>query len=76
MTNLEDEHAASVRALQARQELRAARELVSDEEWTLLCAVGEGRRYDEIAARTGRSSGALRIRILRLRHRLSAALAA
>jgi DNA-directed RNA polymerase specialized sigma24 family protein len=76
LTHLEVEHPAIERALHERQELRKARELVTDEEWTLLCAVSEGRGYDEIATRTGRSSGALRIRILRLRHRLSAALAA
>jgi hypothetical protein len=72
----ENEQAASERALHARQELRAVRELVSNEEWALLYAVSEGGGYDEIAARTGRSSGALRVRILRLRHRLSVALAA
>jgi DNA-binding NarL/FixJ family response regulator len=74
---LEEEHVLSEeRALYARQELRAVRELVTNEEWTLLCSVSEGRGYDEIAARTGRSSGALRVGVSRLRHRLRAALAA
>ena len=76
MADREDEHAASERAFHARQELRAARELVAAEEWALLYAVAEGRGYDEIAVRTGRSSGALRIHILRLRHKLTIAMAA
>lgn len=76
MVRLADEHAASERELLAQQKLRAVRELVTDEEWTLLYAVSEGRGYAEIAAITGRNSGALRIRILRLRLRLRVALAA
>lgn len=79
MTYLETEYdAARERALQARQGLRAARRLVTDQEWALLYAVGEGWSYAQIAAKTGtgRSSGALRVRILRLRRRLSVALVA
>jgi DNA-directed RNA polymerase specialized sigma24 family protein len=70
MTRPEDEYRASERALHARQELQEVKELFTGEEWTLLWAVGEGREYDEIAAKTGKSAGALRVRILRLRHRL------
>src|SRR4051794_6803288 len=36
MARSEDDHAASERVLNARQELHAARELVTEEEWRLL----------------------------------------
>jgi hypothetical protein len=76
MAGLEDVDGATERALQARHELRAVRKLVSDEEWMLLWARSEGSGYAEMAASTGKTSGALRVRILRLRHKLRVALAA
>jgi DNA-binding NarL/FixJ family response regulator len=62
--------------VQARQHLRIVRERVTDEEWTLLSDIGEGGSYDEIAAVASTSSGALRVRIQRLRQRICGALAA
>jgi hypothetical protein len=57
-------------AAAARQALRAAQVQVSHEDWALLCAVGEGRDYGELAAGRGVSAGYLRVRVLRLRRGL------
>jgi hypothetical protein len=59
-------------ALDAQQQLRAVREHVNDNDWALLNAIGEGRDYKEIAAAKGISAGGLRVRVLRLRHGLTA----
>jgi len=76
MTHSEDVHSASEGAPQARLKLRAVKRLATAEEWMLLRARSDGWDYAEIAARTGMTTGTLRVRILRLRQRLSVALAA
>ncbi len=64
----EDYFADPEGAFAARQALRAAQVLVAnDDDWALLCAVGEGYDYGEIAAARGVSTGQLRVRVLRLR---------
>ena len=65
--------------VKARQHLWIVRDRVTDEDWALLSAVGAGSAYSEIAVAAGTaaaSSGALRVRVQRLRQRLSDALAA
>ena len=56
--------------LQARQQLRIVRAAVTDQEWALLSDVGAGTSYGEIAAATSASSGALRVRVQRLRRKV------
>lgn len=68
---LEDRMADPEEVVAARRALRAAQMMVSHEDWALLCAVGEGHEYAEIAAAQGVSVGQLRIRVLRLRRRLA-----
>ncbi|SRR6266481_4452682 len=57
-------------ALDARRHLRRIRARVTAEEWALLRAVGEGFEYKELAVASNAATGALRIRVLRLRRRL------
>jgi hypothetical protein len=54
----------------ARRQLRALRATVSEADWLLLVAVGEGRDYGEIANVLGATPGSLRVRVLRLRRDL------
>jgi hypothetical protein len=55
--------------LQARAELRSIRAKVISSDWHLLCAVGVGLEYAEIATVKGASTGALRVRVSRLRRK-------
>ncbi|MGC2830049.1 MAG: hypothetical protein WB994_10450 [Candidatus Acidiferrum sp.] len=59
-------------AFDARRHLRRIRARVSAEEWALLRAVGDGFEYKELAVASNAATGALRIRVLRLRRRLAA----
>jgi hypothetical protein len=43
---------------------------VTPADWDLLSAIGEGCSYQEVAAKTGQTPGALRVRVTRLRKRL------
>lgn len=58
-------------AVAARQTLRTAQAQVAIDDWMLLCAVGEGCEYGEIAAARNGSPGQLRVRVLRLRRKLT-----
>lgn len=58
-----DRHAVTYAGLH----LRAAEAVVTPADWLFLRALGEGRRYDELAATLGVSPASLRIRALRLR---------
>jgi len=62
--------------VRARQHLRIIKGSVSENDWMLLCDLGAGCNYDEIAATTGASAGALRVRAHRLRDEFVRALAA
>lgn len=62
--------------VRARQHLRIIRGSVSDDDWMLLCDLGAGCSYDEIAATAGSSAGVLRVRAHRLRNEFVPALAA
>jgi len=53
-------------------QLSRAKAIMTSEDWDLLCAVGEGRKYEEIAAESKVPSGRLRVRVLRLRKTLRA----
>ena len=66
----EFEHEERERVLQVREDLRTAKARATGEEWALLRAVGDGSTYAEIATEVGASSGALRVRVLRLRNAL------
>jgi DNA-directed RNA polymerase specialized sigma24 family protein len=57
-------------AIDARLQLRAAKAMVTPDEWALLWAIGAGYKYAEIAAAASIAAGALRIRVLRLRRTL------
>jgi len=70
------DHVEFESAALARIDLRKVRAQTTAVEWVLLSEVAEGRSYDEIAASTGVSSGALRVRILRIRHRIAGTFAA
>jgi DNA-directed RNA polymerase specialized sigma24 family protein len=59
-------------AVHARRQLLRMRTLVTAEEWALLCAVGEGFEYKELAVASKTAPGALRIRVFRLRRKLAA----
>jgi len=59
-------------ALHARRRLLRIRSRVTAEEWALLRAVGEGFEYKELAVASKAATGALRIRVLRLRRKLAA----
>jgi hypothetical protein len=59
-----------------RQELALLEAFAGRQDWALLCAVAEGRRYAEIAAETQVTPGSLRARVLRLRRTFAAAAAA
>jgi hypothetical protein len=54
----------------ARRRLEVLRAMVSEADWLLLIAVGEGRDYGEIASGLGVTPGSLRVRVLRLRREL------
>jgi sigma-70-like protein len=62
--------------VEVRQELALLEALAGGQDWALLCAVAEGRRYAEIAVQTHVSPGSLRARVLRLRRTFAAAAAA
>jgi hypothetical protein len=59
-------------ALAARDTLRIAGSMVSNQDWGVLRQLAEGYSYAEVAAQTGSSSGRLRVRVLRCRQRLAA----
>lgn len=59
-------------ALDARHALAAIQRNVSDNSWKLLTDVAIGTDYEEIARKTPARSGALRIKVLRLRRELLA----
>ncbi|PZP44812.1 MAG: hypothetical protein DI601_11220 [Azospirillum brasilense] len=58
-------------ALHARLMLEAIRSRLTEPEWDILCDIGAGRSYDEIAEARGGTPGACRVRVLRLRRTLS-----
>jgi hypothetical protein len=58
--------------LEARNELRIARSKVAAGEWGVLTAVGVGREYFEIAGSLRMNSAATRVRVMRLRRKISA----
>lgn len=53
--------------VEARQRLNALRAMLSEADWLLLVAVGEGREYAEIATALGVTVEGLRVRVFRLR---------
>jgi DNA-binding NarL/FixJ family response regulator len=53
--------------VRARQHLRIIKGSVSEDDWMLLRDLGAGCSYHEIAATAGTSTGALRVRVHRLR---------
>lgn len=55
----------------ARQALRITQAQVDEDDWVLLRAIGEGYEYGEIAVDQDISAGHLRVRVLRLRGRLT-----
>ena len=57
-------------ALHARLTLETIRSQLAGPDWDILCEVGAGRSYDEIAAARGGTPGGSRIRVLRLRRSL------
>jgi hypothetical protein len=59
-------------ALIARHELDIARSRVSERDWSVLCQVGSGCGYAELASVNGGTSGGWRVRVLRLRRQLAA----
>jgi DNA-directed RNA polymerase specialized sigma24 family protein len=58
--------------VQARQRLRIVKAATTEDEWALLGNIGEGSSYQEIAAASGASAGALRVRVRRAREKLNA----
>lgn len=59
-------------AINAGLTLKAIQRRLTGSEWDVLCDVGAGRSYDEIAKVRGGTSGSYRIRVLRLRRTLIA----
>ena len=59
-------------AIHARLTLEAIRSCLTESEWDVLCDVGAGRSYDEIAEARDSTPGGCRIRVLRLRRTLAA----
>ncbi len=57
--------------LHAGLTLKAIRSRVTVSEWDILCDVGAGRSYDEIAEARGGTPGRCRVRVLRLRRALA-----
>lgn len=57
--------------LAARQDLQAVKAQIQGNDWALLCEIGAGRAYSEMAAVRGVSEGQLRVRVLRLRRELA-----
>jgi hypothetical protein len=62
--------------LDVRSELRIAQSKVSDADWDLLTAIGIGNDYSEIKKRSGSSTAATRVRVMRLRRQVVASKAA
>jgi DNA-directed RNA polymerase specialized sigma24 family protein len=62
-----DRDAGRHAATYAQLQLRAAKAVLPPSDWHFLRALGEGHRYDELAAALGVSPASLRIRALRLR---------
>jgi hypothetical protein len=58
-------------ALHARLTLQAMQGRLAGPDWDILCEVGTGRSYEEIAAVWGGTPGGSRIRVLRLRRALA-----
>ena len=58
-------------AVHARLTLEAIRSRLAGPDWDMLCDIGAGRSYDEIAAVRGGTPGGSRVRILRLRRGLA-----
>jgi hypothetical protein len=63
-------------ALHCRHELLRIKAQLGIRAWTILRAVGEGWSYKELATAAGMTPGNLRVRILRLRHRIGTQVAA
>lgn len=55
--------------LDARAELRIVERTVSESDWYVLCAVGEGADYTSVAELLGVTAASLRVRVWRLRRR-------
>jgi hypothetical protein len=62
-------------AAQARRELQLLKAFLADHEWNLISAVAVGNSYDEIAVASGVGAGALRVRVERIRRKVSRRLA-
>lgn len=58
-------------ALHARLTLQAMKGRLARPDWDILCEVGTGRSYEEIAAVRGGTPGGTRVRVLRLRRGLA-----
>ena len=58
-------------ALHARLTLETIRSRLTGPDWDILCEVGSGRSYDEIAAVRGGTPGGSRVRVLRLRRTIA-----
>jgi hypothetical protein len=58
--------------LEARDELKAARDRVTDGEWNLLAELTDGRPYSSVASETKTTEGALRTKVARIRQKLAA----
>jgi hypothetical protein len=56
-------------AVEARHALRAIEAEASQEQWTLLSAIGHGESYDQLGITIGIAAGAVRARVFRLRRR-------
>jgi DNA-directed RNA polymerase specialized sigma24 family protein len=57
--------------LDARQQLHQIELKIPVNDWSLLCRVGSGQNYDEIANAIGATPGSLRTRVTRLRGQLA-----
>ena len=58
-------------ALHARMMLESIRSRLTKPDWDILCDVGVGRSYNEIAAVRGGAPGGSRVQVLRLRRTLA-----
>ncbi|MGH9343569.1 MAG: hypothetical protein ACRD19_07405 [Terriglobia bacterium] len=70
--HLADQESAknSADIVDARRRLHLIKHSVTSQEYALLLAVGEGYEYKELGANQNMDTGALRVRMMRLRHSL------
>jgi hypothetical protein len=69
--NVESSAEGPENALDDRRRLHLVKNLLAPDEWWFLLSIGEGYDYNEIAAALKTTSGALRVRLLRLRSALA-----